>query len=357
MLLVTPSPSIETAAQKTFRTHARYIRAFARVAGFVMPTSAYLQKAHETIGALTVASSTYRTLGPRTCDVDQVAASLGNAWGTELLLGLSGRFAEEDALVRLTNNWGVVQLYYVLYHATQALFVARTGQARPTSHLATQKDFADYWLARSVDLPPWSLGAAADGFRNWPTGRSAPDPKIHPWEACTANTCWDLAALALRTTRQGAIEEALGRRRSEKQRGVRRAWNEKQKDRLAASKRPLKERHFAKSHLAAAERADVAAKVRPYGLIDYAYRLRIKTNYDDSAMFTEGPIDEAESVLVHTDMSNLASASLLVYELHLRRLLGTKALGKIMDRWIAANHGGAWQMGVALRRPLVLDAM
>jgi hypothetical protein len=46
--------------------------------------------------------------------------------------------------------------------------------------------------------------------------------------------------------------------------------------------------------------------------------------------------------------------SLLVYELHFRQVLGAKALGKIMDRWIAANHSGAWQMGVALRRPLVL---
>lgn len=348
------SPSITTEPAGSFRAHSNYLRAFARLAGFVLPTTAYLGKAHIAVAERALSSPTLKALSPRAADIEQIAASLGNAWGTELLLGLSGKYAVEDALVRLTNNWGVVQLYYVFYHAAQALFVARTGQVRPGTHSATQNDFVDYWTAREVDLAPWSLAADADGYRNWPDDLP-PDPKVHPWGACTEKTAWDLAALALRTTRRDAIDEALKRRRVEKQRLARRAWQEDEKSRLASGKRPRKEPKFPRPNLNSDERARVAARVRAHGLIDYVYRLRVKTNYDDSMMFTEGPQNEADSVVVHSDLINLASTTLLVHEMHIRRVVGIDDFCRMIDRWIEANHAAGAQLGIAGRREIVLS--
>ena len=57
---------------------------------------------------------------------NQVEASLRNAWGTELLLALGGSLGADDELIRLMNNWAVVQAYYCCYHGAQALLAARS---------------------------------------------------------------------------------------------------------------------------------------------------------------------------------------------------------------------------------------
>jgi hypothetical protein len=90
-------------------------------------------------------------------DLAGVRRSLANAWGTELLLGLSRQYAVEDDLVRLANNWGAVQAYYVVYHAFQAYLLAN-GEARPTTHSKTQRMFADRWAGRTLHMPPLDTG-------------------------------------------------------------------------------------------------------------------------------------------------------------------------------------------------------
>ena len=50
----------------------------------------------------------------------------------------------EDELIRVSNNWSVVQSYYIIYHSTQALAGARCFP-RPTSHIKTQKIFSNLW--------------------------------------------------------------------------------------------------------------------------------------------------------------------------------------------------------------------
>jgi len=56
------------------------------------------------------------------------------------------------------------------------------------------------------------------------------------------------------------------------------------------------------SRLTDQEKGQLVTKVRPHSMMDYLYRLRIKTNYLDSAMFTDGPSDNLSSSL---DISRL----------------------------------------------------
>lgn len=336
-----------------FKTHANYIRALAVLAGNqVWP----MQSVPQCLNALAVRTFRLPSMAdptPATQNLAQIRSSLENAWGTELLLGLAGHFGFADDLVRLTNNWAVVQTYYVAYHATQAYSGAK-GQPRPDSHPKTQNEFGARWLQRPIELAPWTFGATHGGFTNVPTG-TVVDTSIHGWSACNAVSAWGLAGKAFESTRNGWIDEAVARQRAKLQSQNRKVWREKEATRLAAGKAPRTEPKFPLPRLSAPDRASIASGMRPAGFIDYLYRLRIKTNYEDSSMFTDGPDDAVISGQVHSDLTYLATSTLLVHELHIGRLVGKATLLGWVDQWLTAHLPTGMVIGLAGRRH-TLDA-
>lgn len=223
VLLVRPPgttrPPMPTDHRGSFTTHANYLRALATLCGY--PT-VVIGKSNALRDFVAQVRS---TLPPERAaagvPLDDVHRSLVNAWGTELILALSGKYATDDELLRLANNWGAVQAYYALYHGTQALALTR-GMPRPESHPKTQTIFVDCWGTRSFELPPLSLCVGPNGFSCGQRIVSTVD--IHPWSSCTPQSAWNIAALALRTTRDDAVEEAMKRRREDKLRTRRREW-------------------------------------------------------------------------------------------------------------------------------------
>lgn len=158
-----------------FTTHANYFRALATEAGLGLLTSE--EAALKGLALRIKGSASMQDRRAQSPDIAQVRRSLECAWGTELLLALSSHFIEDDEVIRLANNWAVVQAYYVGYHAVQALAAAK-GFLRPATHPKTQRLYVDFWLKRPLDLSPWTLGASADGWANPPSGRNI-DPGIH----------------------------------------------------------------------------------------------------------------------------------------------------------------------------------
>lgn len=285
-------------------------------------------------------------------DLAAVRRSLANAWGTELLLALSREYAVEDELIRVANNWGAVQSYYVVYHAFQAYLVAN-GEARPDTHSKTKAMFADRWVRRKAQMPPWTFGAREAGFLNGPVGRQV-DLSVHQWKFCDATTCWDIAGQALKSTREDEIPDALRRRRESKRKDARRRWEQEEGERIAAGRRARKVPAFRLPQLLAIEKAEVRNRVRPYTAMDYLYRLRIKSNYEDSTMFTDGPPDESASKAVHRDLVRLAASVLLMHELHVRNLIGLGPMTKLVDGWIAGTMPANRRFGIAARRDVLL---
>ena len=102
----------------------------------------------------------------------EVERHLRSAWGTELLLEMTGAFID-DELVGLANNWTVVQSYYAAYHAFLALLAAQ-GAALPAHHEGTQRAWAIFWTGRRLDLPPWALGYGPKGGLNVKGGKPCP---------------------------------------------------------------------------------------------------------------------------------------------------------------------------------------
>jgi hypothetical protein len=282
-----------------------------------------------------------------TPDLDQARASLANAWGTELLLAFGGEVASEDELMRLMNNWAVVQAYYASYHAIQAVVVGR-GKPRPETHPKTQAQFADHWANRTIQLPPWSLAAASGGWRNAP--REIDD--VHPWSGCDTHSCLDLAAKAERTTRDDKVREGESNARDRKRAEAKRVWKLQEAERLERGKRPRKEPGFPRPILKVEEKRAIRSRIRPFTVLDYLYRLRVKANYEDASMFVDGPTNEAESLTVHSDLVELTSATLLVHELQVGSCVGGSKLVTWADEWIARNAAGA-RVGLGQRRDLI----
>jgi hypothetical protein len=321
--------------EKSFLTHAQYLRAFSQLAGF----SYWPNKDLAVLEALAqrVAAAFPSPKSAPVTDTNELAKCLNRAWGTELLLSLGSRF-EEDELVRLSNSWGSVQTYYVGYAATQALIIAE-GRARPTDHPKTQGQVRTLWVDRQSAVEPFSF-AAMPGCKSNPSlyanGPGRPiDTSLSNWTSVGSSNCWDIAATALRSTRNDAVERKLQEARLKKARDRKRAWQTEEDERLAKGKNPRKAPGV--SNLSATERATVEASVRPYTMLDYLFRLRIKANYEEAAMFTDGPTNEGASSVVALDMVRIASAIMVAHEVRIARLVGNTALTNLATNWIASN--------------------
>jgi len=340
----------------SFLTHSNYVAAFDTLIsshylpgkyGLLRPKDQVL----EALAAQVRSSRPYGRLQPRPtrADIEAIVSALRNAWGTELLLAATGEIAH-DELIGLANNWAVVQAYYAGYHAVQALVLAR-GEPRPQSHPTTQRQNSTFWAMRSVNLPPWSLGWHSAGCCNLPSDRTV-NP-IHPWTNCDEYTCWNLAAMALRTTREDMLKERFRKDRERKRSAARRAWQREEQGRLARNRRPRVEPRLPLPRLSQPEKLAIDRSLRPSTLLDYLYRLRIRSNYEDATMFTDGPEQAYESWAVHQSLCRITAATLLVHELLVGRLIGTATLCSIIDQWSGSSRIAIANIGVRARRSLL----
>jgi len=89
--------------------------------------------------------------------------------------------------------------------------------------------------------------------------------------------------------------------------------------------------------------------------MDYLYRLRIKANYEDAAMYSDGPDNDAAAGAFLADLEALTSANLLVHEIRLARVVGKRALLSAADQSLAKNSSNGTSGGLASRRELLAN--
>lgn len=333
-----------------FRTHAAYLRAFSWLAWGSEPLDGW-DVALGKLSKRVRGSSAFANVKERK-DVNtaQVEKSLRNAWGTEAILRLSGRFAADEVL-SLANAWGVVQTYYVFYHSTQALAVA-SGAPRPESHPKTQRMFNDRWVRKPGSLAPWGLGLDVGGFKN---ADESVAESVHPWEMFSPRRSWPFAGMAIQTTRRRQLRGKVREMREGKRREKRKAWLREEELRVAAGRKKRKEPSFSLPHLTAEEKERASELVGAVGVMDYLWRLRIGANYEDSAVFAEGPEDERESRTVFVALCRLTSTTLFLHELFIQQYIGRERMRSMVDGWLDANVPAGLQTALGKRRDLLLE--
>lgn len=236
-----PLKFTETEHDKTFRTHAAYLRAFRMLA--VGPVRRSTDAAHAEIAQRLNAQLPQRPARPVAADA--ALDCLRRAWGTELILNTTIEVAGDSEIINLANAWGSVQAYYVLYGATQSLMVAE-GYPRPEAHEPTQKTFITQWLDRRLSLLPWSLAASHTGDKRAdPTtgfcGSLRPpldQKRVHPWSNWTKDEALDVAAQALIGTRNDEVEDKVKDRRKQKHKVRRADWQREEDERIVQKQKP-----------------------------------------------------------------------------------------------------------------------
>jgi hypothetical protein len=344
------TPAVDGKVQKSFRTHAHYLRALTQLAGYeLFPTKD--NAATEKLG-LQVAAAFPAAIPPRTADIAELSKSLNRAWVAELVLAVSVSMFDEDELIRASNAWGSVQTYYVGYSATQALIIAE-GRDRPADHARTQREVLALWVTRAKSVAPFSFAAAAGSRSNPSAYKNGPGRPIDRQMSSLSNVgrsnAWDIAATALRTTRNDAVNKKLVTLRETKARDQKKDWESEENARLAAGKRARKVPNFPKAgKLAPAESSAAEAKVREYTWLDYLYRLRVKANYEEAGMFIDGPDTEHVSGIVALDMVRMAKAIMIAHEVRIGQLLGNAVVMDLATDW-ASKHSHVGAVGICSR--------
>lgn len=317
----------------SFTTYANYIGAFAHLSG-------YTRMSQWDRGLASIPSEIDTFLGgpaPRNPkwagDLGQIERSLRNAWGTELLLlQQSALLRETEDLARIVATWAIVQTYYTGYHGMQALIVAR-GRPRPQHHPETQSQFVVEWAGRKGTLDPWTMKFDHKGH-----GRCSAtiDDELSNLSYPTASTAHSLAAKALKTTWQQAVDTRADTLRSQKARDARKAFDQKQRQRTAAGQAPLSAPAWynnEKRNLTADDHTNVAKNTTAAGLLHFLFRVRIKANYVDAQAFTDGPTDDFDAVTFVRDLTYLAAAFATAHEHRVRHEIGAERLAVIRQRW------------------------
>jgi hypothetical protein len=351
----------DTEHNRSFRTHNGYLGAFRLLA---FEGRRYGNRDYH---LAKLADRTLKVYGDRikptktAVDKGTVCRCIHRAWGTETILCTTAELSPDADLLRLALAWGAVQTYYACYGAAQAVLVAE-GKPRSEQHNTTQNQVVDLWACRGFSLEPWSLAATEPGARTaCPAGiLNGPDRpldlSLHTWASLERGQEWDRAAKALHTTREDRITEVMRQARERKKKDRIRIWRQEEEIRLAAGKRARRTPIVALPRLTLAEKESVRSRVRAVTMLDYLYRLRVKANYIDDELFSQGPENDSDAEAFATRMQDLVGATLLVHELRLGKLLGPRWVLNEADTWLHTNAATAAAHGLAVRRKLLANA-
>ena len=338
--LSSPLPQ-ETEHNRSFRTHAACQSAFRALALGGRANSRQRNLPDLAHRALTAYGTNIIARPPGT-DFDSVRACVHRAWGTETILCVTVELSPGADLTRLALAWGSVQIYY---YAVLATLVACRPLGRP-------------------QVQPRALVAGSHR-----TGRAPGVCQRLPQRAWsrTEHECASMGRTSARrgvgSSWQGAsfdqrrtCQETMQKARDQKKRDRIRAWKDEEAKRLANSESPRKVPATPLPRLTPVEKQSAQRGVRPFTLLDYLFRLRIKANYIDVDVFSQGPETDHAAEAFALGMQDLVTTTLLVHELRLGKLLGPTWVLREANAWLAAHAGVPSWSGLSTRQGILADA-
>ena len=314
-------------SRQVFHTHNNYLSAIKYVAsaGLIEDSkSALLRLASKVLDSGWLADIKHGET-----DFSQIHQALNNAWGIEALFNMEKMLIKEDDLIRLSNNWCVMQTYYVFYYTTQALALLE-GYHKPDTHPQVRRTFLRVWSKKHWLLSPWCVTYNENGFYNLPPGVQI-DDRVHSWKKVDDKTALSLYCKALRTTREEFIEEALVNRRKKH-----------------AKKDPSKNVRLSRK-----QKKQTEARVRPTTLISYLYRLKKKTTYEQSSILAIGPENIYQSLEFRNNLRFIIESTLLIAEMMTLRAAGNEIFFSWCKEWEKFKSPAIKEFGPGNRRKLI----
>lgn len=206
------------------------------------------------------------------------------------------------------NAWIPTQAYYAVYHALLA-YAAASHQSIPNNHRAGL-NFASE-LVSSGRLPyPWSAcctGGPETADISY-AGFKSTISRVHVLTTPDPQTTEDRLAMFLRTTRQKELERRFAEARQRK---------------------PAPGR--SRRNLSRAEKAKLAADMKPTSMFDILWRLRKKANYDDADVFVLGAAHEHDARRLGSGLAILTDATVAALEALIAARIGADEMWTMID--------------------------
>jgi len=246
-------------------------------------------------------------------DTPRVRQLMRNAWCTEIQLSVAARQVD---FLGYSNHWAPVQLYYSVYLALRALFLA-SNQDVPNDHSATLKCVAEMIRTRPDLFPqPWRtlcVGKPKGSTLKYPNLPPAiVVQNISPLTNPGFAPFWDYYCLLLRTTRdrQGiiAVDE----------------WKKRNK----------------KKNIPKAKRTETMDNMPPTSFFYALYRLRLRSNYADAESFLITLENEVDNKDFHRSLRSIGWYTLKIIELLVARHIGKSQFGIWVDEFSKLDRSG-----------------
>jgi hypothetical protein len=236
----------------------------------------------------------FSTLQPlRTTEVNYIERFLKLAWNTEYIA--CRELIDDISIIRINNHWKLIQIYYSIYSAGEALSYLIDGQ-KSDSHIRCLRKISDFLIRRKIS--PWDLaftGCKREGYKpiNFPCNLKIPHNlkrNVNPIESIAA---------CLKAEHPHRIKETF-------------------------KKNPGK---FQIDH-----------DPGPTTILHLSYRLRIKSNYKDADIFIiDSPPDEY-IIEFSKNLSQLCFWTLLLFELIIIKRWNKTKLIELINKYLSLNQ-------------------
>jgi hypothetical protein len=146
--------------------------------------------------------------------------------------------------------------------------------------------------------------------------------------------------------------DALDRARQNRARQKKKEWREEEDRRLKTGKRRRNEPQFSnRPRLSPTEKEQATSSLRPATLVDFLFRLRIGSQYDDAGVFSEGPVDSTQAWMFIRNLRIVTSAVLTASEFVVRSFGGPNLFDPIVADWLGRQQMTPGQGTLAARAP------
>lgn len=238
-------------------------------------------------------------------DIKNLRRFLFIAWNTEFLSGLNDSQSAE--ILKINNQWKPVQVYYSVYSMGEALSYVMDGTMTESHSKCIDK--LNSWLVESLKIAPWCLaysGTQRNGLNsvNFP-GTVQRESNLKISEADPLG----MISTCLRAEHNKQIEEFIPRKLTIAQQ-------------LRGEKKKLK-LDYDPSYTT---------------LLDFLYRLRIKSNYKDAEIFIMDAPDEHIKGF-SKNISNLVFCTLMLFEIYIIKRWDKDEFIKLANEYIKNLNG------------------
>lgn len=270
-----------------FETYRYYVRCFAELISTHYPDDRELIRK--------ISEQTKSLQGFKGYDREWVARFLKNSWNTEFVLNL--HLIEDPELARINNQWLPVQTYYSIYSAGEAVAYLLDGN-KANSHRTCLRKLNNFLV--KLEVIPWNL------MYKGPIGRNSnehepinfpPDIEVPHNLARRGISPIQMVCKCLKAEHKKRVNDEFKKKQGEYKYNFDPGYT---------------------------------------SLLNFLYRLRIKSNYEDIDLFlTQAP----DNLILQfgKDIAYLGSKTLILFEMVIIKKIGKKNFNSIMDEYLTLN--------------------